>query len=205
VATANQRSARRQRHDEVRGEVQRATLELIEQAPFKDLSVDEIARAAGLSRSAFYFYFRDKNDLLMAAGETLTEELYREAERWWLGKGEPRESVRAAVGGVVAIMERHSGLFRVATEVSTYDPEVGEFWRTLIGRFVDATAEHLGREQAAGRVRASLDPEAAAEALVWGVERTLYVFLGQERQRPQEELVDTLASLWLGAIYLEGS
>jgi len=205
VASADQRSARRQRHVDVREEVQRATLELIEQAPFKDLSVDEIARAAGLSRSAFYFYFRDKNELLMAAGETLTDELYREAERWWLGEGEPRESVRAAVGGVVAILERHSGLFRVATEVSTYDPEVGGFWRTLIGRFVHATAEHLRREQAAGRVRASLDPEATAEALVWGVERTLYVFLGQENRRSQSELVDTLTSIWLGAIYLEGS
>ncbi|MBA2430220.1 MAG: helix-turn-helix transcriptional regulator, partial [Thermoleophilaceae bacterium] len=57
-------SAARRRHDEVRDGVRRATLELVEDASFKDLTVDEIARAAGISRSAFYFYFRDKHDLL---------------------------------------------------------------------------------------------------------------------------------------------
>lgn len=204
VAAVPERSSRvRRRHDEVRETVRDAMLELIEQAPYNDLTVDEIARAAGLSRSAFYFYFRDKQDLLVAAAATLTDDLYREAERWWLGEGEPRERVRAAVGGVVSIMDRHAGLFRVATEVSTYDAAVGSFWRAVIGRFVEATAEHLRREQGEGRIRASLDPDATAEALVWGVERSLYVFLGGERRRPPEELVDTLTAIWLGALYLE--
>ncbi len=204
MAAAPERSSRtRRRHDEVRESVRDAMLELIEQAPYNDLTVDEIARAAGLSRSAFYFYFRDKQDLLVAAAATLTDDLYSEAERWWLGEGEPRERVRAAVGGVVAIMDRHAGLFRVATEVSTYDQAVGSFWRAVIGRFVVATAEHLRREQAEGRIRASLDADATAEALVWGVERTIYVFVSGEQRRPPEEIVHTLTTIWLGALYLE--
>ena len=43
--------------------------------PFRDLSVDQIASAAGLSRSAFYTHFRDKSDLLLAAVEEVAEEL----------------------------------------------------------------------------------------------------------------------------------
>jgi len=197
-------SAARRRHDEVRDGVRRATLELVEDASFKDLTVDEIARAAGISRSAFYFYFRDKHDLLVATAESLVEDLYREAEVWWHGDGEPRELIRTALEGVVAIMRRHAGLFRVVTEVSGYDEEMELFWRALIGRFVRATAEHLEREQAAGRVRPELDPGASAEALVWGVERLWWVTLGDEG-RSDDDVVDTLTRLWLGALYLEAA
>ena len=35
----------------------------LEGQPFKDLTVDELARAAGLSRTAFYFYFPGKSRL----------------------------------------------------------------------------------------------------------------------------------------------
>lgn len=192
----------RRRRDEVRDEMRRATLELVEDASFKDLTVDEIARTAGISRSAFYFYFRDKHDLLVATAESLVEDLYREAEVWWHGDGPPRELIRAALEGVVAIMRRHAGLFRVVTEVSSYDEEVELFWRALIGRFVGATAEHLEREQAAGRIRPELSPGPSAEALVWGVERLWWVTLGGEG-RSTDELVETLTRLWLGALYLE--
>src|SRR3954453_15318802 len=123
AASQPTRETRRRRRDEVRDAVRAATLGLLETAPFNVLTVDEIARAAGLSRSAFYFYFRDKNDLLIAAAEDLAAELYREADRWWHGEGAPRERIEAALRGMVDIYERHAPLFRVATEVSTYDAE----------------------------------------------------------------------------------
>jgi hypothetical protein len=48
--------------------------ELAEEGSFRDLTVDGIARRAGLSRSAFYFYFPDKQDLTRrpTAGGTAT-------------------------------------------------------------------------------------------------------------------------------------
>ncbi len=196
------RIERRQRREDVRAKLVEAIGELAEESAFRDLTVDVIARRAGLSRSAFYFYFRDKHDLLVATAESLVEDLYREAEVWWHGDGPPRELIRAALEGVVAIMRRHAGLFRVVTEVSSYDEEVELFWRALIGRFVGATAEHLEREQAAGRIRPELSPGPSAEALVWGVERLWWVTLGGEG-RSTDELVETLTRLWLGALYLE--
>ena len=189
----------RQRHEDVRSAVRRATLGLVEEQAFKDLSVEEIARAAGLSRSAFYFYFRDKRDLLMAVAEEVAAELYREADRWWHGSGAPETLVRESLEGVVAVYERHAGLIRVATEVSTYDEEVGVFWRELIGRFVAATADHLRREQAAGRMR-PLDPETTAESLVWMMERRCYVALARG-EGSKDALVDSLTAVWVAALY----
>lgn len=176
-----------------------ATLELVRETPFKDLTVDDIARGAGLTRSAFYFYFRDKHELLMAATEEAVDALYRQADRWWHGDGDAEKLVREALAGVVAVYAEHATLLRVATEVSTYDDEVREFWRGLVARFVTATAAHLRREQAAGRTR-SLDPDRTAESLVWMTERYCYIYLGSG-ERTGDEVVEALAPLWVAALY----
>src|SRR5688500_13981699 len=125
---ATARIDRRRRRDEARAHVLRSAIELADQAPFRDLTVDEIARAAGLSRSAFYTHFRDKHDLLLTAVDEVAEQLYRMADRWWHGTGPPAERVRRAIEGVVSVWSAQAGLLRVATEVSTYDEEVRAMW-----------------------------------------------------------------------------
>jgi len=202
MATApTPRSDARRRHEEVRATVREATLHLVKDQAYKDRSVDEIARAAGLSRSAFYFYFRDKQDLLMAVAEDLTAELMSEAARWWSGEGPAEELVREALEGVVAVYERHAALFRVASEVASYDEEVWALWRELAQRFVTRTADHMRSEMDAGRMR-KLDPDATAESLVWMMERQCYVYLARG-EGTSEKLVDALTAVWVAALYPE--
>lgn len=172
---------------------------MLEERPFRDLTIDEVAREAGISRTAFYFYFRDKHELLMAVTAEVAEALYQEADRWWHGRGDPDMLVREALSGVGAVYERHAPLLRVATEVSTYDEEVRRFWRSLVERFIAATADYLRREQRAGRVR-HLDPRSTAEALVWMVERTLYIEVATGDRSP-DELVASLVPLWVAVLY----
>lgn len=151
------RSSHRRRRDEVRAEVIRSALELSERGPFRDLTIDEITKAAGLSRSAFYTHFRDKHDLLLGAVEETADELYEMADRWWHGEGPPAERVRVAIDGVVSVYAERAGVLRVATEVSTYDEEVRQVWIAIVQRFIEATAEHVYAEQAAGLIPTSLD------------------------------------------------
>lgn len=177
-----------------------ATLDLVEDVPFKSLSVDELARAAGLSRTAFYFYFRDKQDLLMAITEEVVETLYQEADRWWHGEGSPEERVRAALEGVVSAYARNSALLRVTNEVAGYDEDVRVFWRSLVERFIAATVEHLRAEQKAGRTPAGLDPDTTAAQLIWMVERCCYVYLTREESSP-DELAESLTRTWVQLLY----
>jgi TetR/AcrR family transcriptional regulator, ethionamide resistance regulator len=79
------------------------------------------------------------------------------------------------------------------------DLEVGELWGELMDRFVTATAEHLRREQAAGRLRA-LDPDGTAESLVLMMERCNYVYLGLGH-RDSAHVVETLTAIWFHALY----
>jgi TetR/AcrR family transcriptional regulator, ethionamide resistance regulator len=194
------RESRRLRREQVRSEILRVALEQAEGAPFRDLTVDEIARAAGISRSAFYTHFRDKHDLLRAAVEDVADELYRMAEIWWLGEGPPAERVRVALEGVVAVYAQNAALLRLVTEVSTYDEEVRELWVAIVERFVEATAEHIRGEQAKDLISATLDPRATAEALVWMNERLSYVYLGREQRQPAD-LVAAMAPVWTAALY----
>ena len=197
---ATTRQGRRERREQVRIDVVRSALELAESSPFRDLTVDEIARAAGLSRSAFYTHFRDKHDLLLTAVTDVADELYRMADRWWHGTGPPAERIRRALDGVVGVYAENSSLLRVATEVSTYDEDVREMWMGIVGRFVEATAEHIRSEQERGLIPASLDPHATAEALVWMNERCSYIFLGRGERAP-EDVVAAMAPVWTAALY----
>ena len=52
--------------------------------------VEASPRGAGISRTAFYFYFRDKRELLMRLTEDVTELLYAEADIWFSRRGRAR-------------------------------------------------------------------------------------------------------------------
>lgn len=194
------RSSRRQRRDEARSALVRSALQLAETSPFRDLTVDEIAAGAGVSRSAFYLHFRDKHDLLLAAVEEVASALYEMADRWWRGEGPPAERVRRAIEGVVAVYAEHAGVLRIATEVSTYDEEVREAWRAIVERFIDAGADHIRSEQERGLISATVDATAAAEGLVWMTERYSYVYLWRQ-ERSVDAVVAALAPVWTAALY----
>ena len=181
----SQTPGRRRSRQEVEADVRAALLRLLgEGKPFKDLTVDELARAAGLSRTAFYFYFPGKSQVLMAALEDVADEMYAEAARWWQGEGPPEQLMRVALKGIVDVFQRHAALLRTSHEVATYDPEFAAFYNDrVMNRFVSATAEQLRRDRRDGRLR-RMDPESVAEVLVWMVECCNNVLIGRRAARP---------------------
>lgn len=200
MAPIEQRMRSRRKRDETRSEVVAAALRLAESSAFKDLTVDEIARAAGVSRPAFYIHFSDKEALLLTAVEQIAGTLYDEADRWWHGSGDPEQLVEESVGGVVSVYAANASLMRIATEASTYDEEIREFWMALVGRFIAATAEHIASEQGEGRINRDLEPGPTAESLVWMVERCCYIHLARAEREPSA-VTASLTALWVAALY----
>ena len=194
------REGRRARRESVRAALCDALLDLVELMPFKEISVDDVTRAAGIKRSGFYVYFTDKQDLLVATAAETAEALYREADRWWHGEGPPEERLVEALTGMAELYERHGSLLRAATEVSTYDAEVRLFWRGIVERFIAATEAHLRGERERGRVPRALEPRATAESLVWMAERCCYIYLASG-ERSARDLVESLGATWTAALY----
>ncbi|HEX2084660.1 MAG TPA: TetR/AcrR family transcriptional regulator [Solirubrobacteraceae bacterium] len=168
--------------------VLRATEELLEEgASFAELGIERIATRAGISRTAFYFYFRDKRELLVRLTEEVNAELLAAADTWWSGESD----LRTALHAIADLYSEHGALLRAVVEVATYDEEVARFWRGLVGRFVDATRERIEAEGG--------DPSpapATAFALVWMVERSFYQQLVQGEPLPIDELVDAMATIF---------
>lgn len=191
-----------------RAQVQAAVLAATEQllaegSSYAELNVERIARAAGISRTAFYFYFADKRDLLMRLAGDITEQLYRQGDIWFSGEGDPEHEIREALTRVHELYREHGVLIRAIVEVSTYEEEIATFWRGLLDRFVVATQariEALRATRGAGGAPAASSTRATAFALTWMAERTFYQHMVQDRPLPDEELVDAMVGIYLGAI-----
>jgi TetR/AcrR family transcriptional regulator, ethionamide resistance regulator len=197
MATAEPTARRRA----VQAAVLAATEDLLrEGASYADLSIEAIARRAGLGRTAFYFYFRDKRELLMRLTEDVNDQLFAQADVWFSGRGDPAQELRAALTSIAALYDEHGVLLRAIVEVSTYDEDVARFWRGLMGRFTSATRRRIEREQAEGR-GAPGHPEATAFSLCWMTERVFYERLVQDEPPSRDELVGALCDIWVRSVY----
>jgi TetR/AcrR family transcriptional regulator, ethionamide resistance regulator len=177
-----------------------SALKLAERESFRDLTIEQIARSAGVSRPAFYTHFSDKEELLLAAVEEVSEQLYEMADRWWHGVGPPAQRVRQAIEGVVSVYADQARLLRVAADVATYDEEVRVLWLDIAERFIEATADHIRSEQEVGLIPRALAPRGTAEALYWMAERCCYIYLGTG-ERTSKEVVQALMPVWVAALY----
>ncbi|WP_026911449.1 TetR/AcrR family transcriptional regulator [Patulibacter minatonensis] len=189
------------KRERIQRDVLRAMEELLaEGETYAELGVERIAGRAGISRTSFYFYFRDKREVLERLTATVADELYGAAELWWSGTGISHEALRTSIRDVSALFVEHGPLLRAMVEVGTYERDVADHWRTLIGRFVDATEDRIVTEQAAGNAPA-FPARPTAFALVWSVERSLYQQLVRDEDFDTTTLVDAISSMWLRAIY----
>src|SRR5690349_6866540 len=99
----------------IESSVLRGTEQLLaDGSSYADLNVERIATAAGNSRTAFYFYFRDKRELLMRLTADVNDQLYAEADTWFTGNASPHETMSR----IAALYEEHAPLLRAIVEVS---------------------------------------------------------------------------------------
>ena len=168
---------------------------LAEGSSYAELNVERIATAAGISRTAFYFYFRDKRDLLMRLAADVSEQLYAQADIWFSGDGDPEDEIGEALTRIFALYQEHGVLIRAIVEVSTYEEDIATFWRGLVERFVEATRTRIEAEQPSPTARAT------AFALTWMVERTFYQQLVQDAPVADDELIAAIADIYLRTVY----
>jgi AcrR family transcriptional regulator len=199
-------SARRRRP--TRGDLkEEAILEtagrLLSEKPLHDISVDELAKGAGLSRPTFYFYFQSKHAVLQTLAERVVQLTYEQAERWLARTDEPpAEAIRRSLAAAALHWREHGPVLRAAAE-TLGSPGTGGFWEGINAGFIEATARQIEREREAGL--APPGPPAAkalATALIWMNERCFYTAsVGASPSLDGDELVETLTAVWLHSVY----
>ncbi len=165
----------------------------LQESSLDSITIADISRRAGVTRSAFYFYFANKAQATAA----LMEEMYAEsvaAAALLDGDGPPAARVEAMVRGLFGAWERHQHLFRAMLDARATNAEVRAMWDADRQSFVPHLA---GVVEAAG---GHPDPAALASVLLELNDRMLErLALGGDLTRDQ--LVDTVVSIWLRSIY----
>jgi AcrR family transcriptional regulator len=187
----------------VRAAVLEATAALLEEAPYAELNIERIATRAGISRTAFYFYFRDKREVLMRLAADVAEQLYGEADVWFSARGAPSEQLREALQRVASLYAEHGAVLRAVAEGATSDEQIAAFWNGMLERLIAATRARIEGEQREGRAVVA-DAGASAFALGWMTERAFHQQFVQGRPVSTTSLVQALSEIWVRAIYGSG-
>src|SRR3982075_485924 len=124
---------------------------LLADRPLSSIAIDEIAQAAGISRSSFYFYFASREALLRTLGERAQEEVFASADSWLNRTDEPPgEAIACALAENLALWRRHGPVLRALHDARNIDEQTDAVRRAIARRYVDATAAQIERERDAG-------------------------------------------------------
>jgi AcrR family transcriptional regulator len=176
---------------------------LVERAPLSQITIDDLATGAGISRSSFYFYFDSKHAVIAALLRELSARLYDETEDWFVGSGPDDDSLRRALAISAQLWQDHWQLLRQALLDPDPDPLLAELRGRIVDRFVRQVGARIDRDRTAGVAPPGPpETEALSRALVqlmWAAFST-----AAEAGDPalaSGELVDTLTIVMQRAIY----
>jgi AcrR family transcriptional regulator len=141
---------------------------LADGATFTELGVQRIAAEAGVARSTFYLYFRDKTELLLRLAATLGDVSFALVTGWSPDAPDALDGLADTLLRVIRFYRDRRHVFAAVLEVAGYDRTIGEFWEAQLRLFIDQGERWLLAEQAAGRTPADLNAATASRVMVWG-------------------------------------
>jgi TetR/AcrR family transcriptional regulator, ethionamide resistance regulator len=208
TTTSPPRSGRGRRSKRPSGDEREAAIlataeRLLDGKKFADISVDDLAKGAGLSRPTFYFYFPSKEAVLLA----LLEPLIAQADKGFDGAVEslpadPRRAFREGIRIFFTAFGSHSVVARAGTEALASSPDIRTIWSTFMQKWINQTAALIEYERRRGAAPENIRALDLATSLNQMNERAMTATLvAEDGAVAQDRIVDTLAHIWLTSIY----
>ncbi|WP_094289398.1 TetR/AcrR family transcriptional regulator [Mycobacterium lehmannii] len=141
----SRRNARRPqpRGDESRLRLLEAFEEQLQTQSLAEISVAEVARAAGLKRPAFYFYFAGKHEVVTELLTDIFQDDVFTIGGFLAGGGDPRASVADAMTRTFESWHAHRTLFRAMLDARDSDPEARAIWDQWLQRYEEFVCEFI--------------------------------------------------------------
>lgn len=177
--------------------------ELLSQRPLVDVSVDDLARGAGISRPTFYFYFPSKEAVLL----TLTERIIEEADTNVASidpaaMTSPAQYWRAVIKAYFDAFGSHRSLTVALSGVQGTSTELDQRWSEVTENWVANTTVGIEAERTRGAAPDIIPARDIAIALnLINQSMMRATFTGQQPAVADDDVVDTLLHVWLNAIY----
>jgi AcrR family transcriptional regulator len=176
--------------DERRDQLLELTTELFARHSYAELSMADIARAAGISKALLYHYFPSKHDLFAATLQAAAEEVARRTEPD--PALPPAEALANALDAFLEWVEQNGLAYRKLLESSGSVPEIG----TLIGDVRDRTSARILEGLGAGDTP---KPRTVVRAWLWFLDGAILDWL-EHRDLERGELRDLLLATLNGAL-----
>ncbi|MEH0827765.1 TetR/AcrR family transcriptional regulator [Micromonospora sp. CPCC 205714] len=176
---------------------------LLEQRAFGEISIDDLARGAGISRPTFYFYFPSKDAVLLTLLDRVTEEADTAAGDVLVHLAEdPRARWRELISRFHATFGGHRAVVLACAEVRGTNAEVRRLWARVLERWVQAVEAAIGAERRRGAPPPRVPAPDLAIPLYSMNERVWYAtFAGDGPAVAERDVVDVLLDVWLTGIY----
>ncbi|MFC4532955.1 TetR/AcrR family transcriptional regulator [Sphaerisporangium dianthi] len=168
--------------------------------PFGQVTIDELASAAGIARSGFYFYFESKQAVLAALCDQVIGENDKEMAEWLASDGLDREALRRGMAGALARWRVEGRWMREAFHNPDPGPEVLQIRERLTADGCSAVSRRIERDARAGL---TVDgPPALLASMVLNLRiSTLADAFANPGEHTDDELLDTLTDATLRLLY----
>lgn len=165
-----------------------------------EINIADISKRAGVTRSAFYFYFENKAAAVGALMTDMYDESFDAAELL-VGDGSMHDRIEAAIRTIVTGWGQRTHLWRALLDARATSTAVRDQFDSFQDSFVGVVADLIDGERAAGLAPVGVDARAIARALLDLNDRTLERIVRAPAGLDLKPHVDAVVHIWLTAIY----
>jgi AcrR family transcriptional regulator len=176
--------------------------ELLQEHDLEDIAIADISARAGVTRSAFYFYFENKAACVAALGAEMYQEAIAAADHLFADDVPPGRRIQRMVDSLFETWQSHRYLYRATLEASRTSAAIRELWDTYRESFVEPVATLIEEERAAGAAPPGPAGVTLATTLLELSDSTLERLDASDGPGIAQR-AEALATIWWRAIYGE--
>ncbi|AKK29935.1 TetR/AcrR family transcriptional regulator [Mycobacterium sp. EPa45] len=196
------RRATRPSGDDREAAILRTLEDMLGQRSFAEISVDDLAKGAGLSRPTFYFYFASKDAVLVRLFARAITASGAEVQQAATVPLDPRRAWHDGIYAFFDSLRPHRAVVLAGLGVMATNTELQELWSGFMTGWIDYTAGLILRERERGAAPGTIPAHDLATALNLMNERVMVAAQGsQQPALPEEAALEALAHIWITSIY----
>lgn len=155
-------------HDDKRTRILQCAFDVVLRYGYQRMTMDDVAKAAGMSRPALYLHFRNKGEIFRALAKGMLETSLAGAEAVLARPGNPEERLMGAIRA--ALLDPMDRLMETPHGAELFDMK-DELAGDIIAEWHDRKAEMIARFlDAETPAKSGLDGAVRARALLDGME-----------------------------------